>query len=324
MNFFENLSIGVPIAVFIFLFIILIFASISLAYLIEAFQKKTNLGGGFASGIILSGITSLPELCIGLTMFFTGHPENAVGDLTGGIFLDSVILAVMFLAVIKMIQQHNCSRVHLLTYGSLSVMLLMYMIATLVGQEFSVFTVSFISVAGVIIYGLNAWYCAKHKFYYTPSEQYFIDTNTKSHVNNNFFQKFLGHFHNVKKVRYLVLELVGFALVILICSFFISFAAETIIDDTVGGSASTTFIASIILSVVTSSTEIISMVILLKLKDINNALSDIGGAALFNTLILSLLEIMYIGDPVYADSKSRLLMIFSFAGVFVVFLCLLI
>ena len=74
-------------------------SGIALSNSTDALDTRLGLGAAIGGLILLSLATDLPELVITITASASGHPDVAVGNLVGGIAIQTVVLAACDLAV---------------------------------------------------------------------------------------------------------------------------------------------------------------------------------------------------------------------------------
>jgi Ca2+/Na+ antiporter len=107
---------------------------------------------------------------------------------------------------------------------------------------------------------------------------------------------------------------VGCALVIIGASICIAISTNWILVKSWGwtdDSPKTGFGYSLLLGIVTSIPEIITVIVLLRLKNINAAISDILGSNMFSCLILSIVDLIYWhgNDTLFGKNSQESLMI---------------
>ena len=73
--------------------------SIKISDYVDSLDRNTKLSGAFLGGILLSGVTSLPELftSVSATMLL-GHPELCVGNVLGSDLFNLAAFSVIILA----------------------------------------------------------------------------------------------------------------------------------------------------------------------------------------------------------------------------------
>ena len=77
---------------FLFLAGLTVFLSIKLSYYADLLNKSTNISGVFIGGILLAGLTSLPELVTCLSSIFLNNPYLAIGDILGSNFFNITMM----------------------------------------------------------------------------------------------------------------------------------------------------------------------------------------------------------------------------------------
>src|SRR5919206_719749 len=70
-------------------------ASVQLSNTTDALDARLHLGSALGGLILLAFATNLPELVITISAAAGGHLDLAVGNLVGGIALQTVVLAVL-------------------------------------------------------------------------------------------------------------------------------------------------------------------------------------------------------------------------------------
>lgn len=76
------------LVLFLFLAGLTVFLSFKLSYYADLLNKTTNISGVFIGGILLAGITSLPEFVTCLSSIFLNNPYLAIGDILGSNFFN--------------------------------------------------------------------------------------------------------------------------------------------------------------------------------------------------------------------------------------------
>lgn len=92
MNF--SLSFYPSIAVFITSSILVFYLCNKLSFLVDWIDSKFQLGSAFGGTLILSVVTNLPEIAITFNGALRGDTDLAVGNILGGIVIQSVLLVL--------------------------------------------------------------------------------------------------------------------------------------------------------------------------------------------------------------------------------------
>lgn len=269
---------------FLFLAGLTVFLSFRLSYYADLLNKKTNISGVFIGGILLAGITSLPELVTCLSSIFLNNPYLAIGDILGSNFFNIAMMCFFDILFIKtMFYNYTKNRYYLIYVLLILNYLIMYLFmgGTFNLEIFNIGLPSFIIIITYIFYLKNA------KEEETKKEV----ITTKEHVLLKFF-------------------LVGLFMVI------VSILLTLVVNLIAGKNpnVASSFIGAILLGITTSMPEVITFIALVKMKSFDLALSDIIGSNLFNLLILAVGDIFLKNKEIYyfVDKESMFLLIFGF------------
>lgn len=268
---------------FLFLAGLTVFLSFRLSYYADLLNKTTNISGVFIGGILLAGITSLPELVTCLSSIFLNNPYLAIGDILGSNFFNIAMMCFFDILFIKtMFYNYTKNRYYLIYVLLILNYLIMYLFmgGTFNLEIFNIGLPSFIIIITYIFYLKNA------KEEETKKEV----ITTKEHVLLKFF-------------------LVGLFMVI------VSILLTLVVNLIAGKNpnVASSFIGAILLGITTSMPEVITFIALVKMKSFDLALSDIIGSNLFNLLILAIGDIFLRNKEIYyfVDKESMFLLIFG-------------
>ena len=269
---------------FLFLAGLTVFLSFRLSYYADLLNKTTNISGVFIGGILLAGITSLPELVTCLSSIFLNNPYLAIGDILGSNFFNIAMMCFFDILFIKtMFYNYTKNRYYLIYVLLILNYLIMYLFmgGTFNLEIFNIGLPSFIIIITYIFYLKNA------KEEETKKEV----ITTQEHVLLKFF-------------------LVGLFMVI------VSILLTLVVNLIAGKNpnVASSFIGAILLGITTSMPEVITFIALIKMKSFDLALSDIIGSNLFNLLILAVGDIFLKNKEIYyfVDKESMFLLIFGF------------
>ena len=268
---------------FLFLAGLTVFLSFRLSYYADLLNKTTNISGVFIGGILLAGITSLPELVTCLSSIFLNNPYLAIGDILGSNFFNIAMMCFFDILFIKtMFYNYTKNRYYLIYVLLILNYFIMYLFmgGTFHLEIFNIGLPSFIIIITYIFYLKNA------KEEETKKEV----ITTKEHVLLKFF-------------------LVGLFMVI------VSILLTLVVNLIAGKNpnVASSFIGAILLGITTSMPEVITFIALVKMKSFDLALSDIIGSNLFNLLILAIGDIFLKNKEIYyfVDKESMFLLIFG-------------
>lgn len=272
------------LVLFLFLAGLTIYLSFKLSYYADILNKTSNISGIFIGGILLAGLTSLPEFVTCLSSIFLNNPYLAIGDILGSNFFNISIMCLFDILFIKTMFYNYTKNKYYIIYLLLIInyfIMYLFMGGIFNLELFNIGIPSFIIIISYIIYLKKA----QEK----DSKKEII--KTKEHV----LLKFL---------------IVGILMVIV--SIFLTLIVNLIADK--NPNVASSFIGAILLGITTSMPEVITFIALIKMKSFDLALSDIIGSNLFNLLILAIGDIFLKNKEIYyfVDKESMFLLIFGF------------
>lgn len=272
------------LVLFLFLAGLTVFLSFKLSYYADLLNKTTNISGVFIGGILLAGITSLPEFVTCLSSIFLNNPYLAIGDILGSNFFNIAMMCLFDILFIKTMFYNYTKNKYYIIYLLLIInyfIMYLFMGGIFNLELFNIGIPSFIIIITYMFYLKNA------KEEETKKEV----ITTKEHVLLKFF-------------------LVGLFMVI------VSILLTLVVNLIAGKNpnVASSFIGAILLGITTSMPEVITFIALIKMKSFDLALSDIIGSNLFNLLILAVGDIFLKNKEIYyfVDKESMFLLIFGF------------
>lgn len=272
------------LVLFLFLAGLTIYLSFKLSYYADILNKTSNISGVFIGGILLAGLTSLPEFVTCLSSIFLNNPYLAIGDILGSNFFNISIMCLFDILFIKTMFYNYTKNKYYIIYLLLIInyfIMYLFMGGIFNLELFNIGIPSFIIIITYIFYLKNA------KEEETKKEV----ITTKEHVLLKFF-------------------LVGLFMVIV--SILLTLIVNLIADK--NPNVASSFIGAILLGITTSMPEVITFIALIKMKSFDLALSDIIGSNLFNLLILAIGDIFLKNKEIYyfVDKESMFLLVFGF------------
>lgn len=89
----ESLSLTIKILIFIISGGVIWYFSNKLSHIVDFINDEYKLGAAFGGTILLSVIVNLPEVAIVIKGTLQGDPSIALGNILGGIAIQTVLLA---------------------------------------------------------------------------------------------------------------------------------------------------------------------------------------------------------------------------------------
>ena len=139
--------------IYVVLAALIIFCSNKASKYVDLIEKKSALSGAFLGGVVLSAVTSLPELFTSITStVILDKPSLCMGNILGSNLFNLMILATLILFSFRAFIKTQLSRSHikvtsivLLIYGAIVLNMLDLL-------NFEIFTINITSIIIVILY----------------------------------------------------------------------------------------------------------------------------------------------------------------------------
>lgn len=274
---------------------IVVFLSMKASNYIDLLDKNTNLSGAFLGGIMLSAVTSLPELFTSVSAtLLLDRPGLCMGNILGSDLFNLAALSVFILLYAKTFSRGRVSK----SYRYVSVFV--FLIYVLIGLnflgiiKFRILHLSLTSVLIALIYAMGAKYLAVAD-----------DVETDEDA--------LGY--HASKTSRLSVKQIGFrfglaSIGIIVFSVIMTYLTD---DISVRLNIGQGFAGALFLGIATSLPEVTSTVTLFRMKNINIAVGNIIGSNLFNFIILVVADFLSMGSGVYENPDQQVvnLMIFG-------------
>lgn len=270
--------------------------SIFLSKYVDALDKKTNLSGAFIGGVLLAGVTSLPEFITSLTAIFAlNQPSLVQGNVFGSNIFNLTILGSCILLFPKKFKNSYLSKSHLLT----SIFTIIIFIICLLGMKYNYslnlgfLNVSYASILILVLYIVNIT-----KMNSDSSEE------SKSEDSLNL---------TVKQIlfRFIVCSVLLVVSSILLTQVTDKLNAKLGFGATVGG--------AIFLGIATSLPELTSSFNLVRLGNFNASFGNVIGSNLFNFTILAIGDIFYSKGNIFSpDRQANNLILWGIVATFIV------
>lgn len=250
---------------------------------VDLLDRKTSLSGAFIGGILLSAITSLPELftSISATMFL-GEPGLCLGNILGSDLFNVAALSLLVLVFFRSFGRTELSDSHrmtaLLVFGCYVAVVLNWAGVL----DFSVLTISVTSVCIIVLYALSVRYLSADN----GSAAAQPDETDDSPLT----------------VRQIVVRFVVVSIGIIALSIVITYVTDGIADRLNLGQG---VAGALFLGIATSLPEVSSTVALFRMGNFDIAFGNIIGSNLFNFIIMAVVDILYIHSSVYDFSDPQ-------------------
>lgn len=260
---------------------------------VDLLDKKTRLSGAFIGGVMLSAVTSLPELFTSISATaFLDKPGLCIGNILGSNLFNITVLTIAVLAAFKPFSEAVISKSHLVVTGFVFLIYGVIMLNMLGILNFSFFS---INITSVIIVGLYIWG---------------VKNMSSENEDGSGTEEKAPEADSGLTVKQIVIRFVAVSIGIVALSIIITYVTDSIATRLNLGAG---LAGALFLGVATSLPELASTIALFRIRNYNIAIGNIVGSNLFNFIILSISDILYIGNGVYdfSDPKTINLLVFG-------------
>jgi cation:H+ antiporter len=266
-----------------------VFSSNLAAKYVDILDKQTSLSGAFIGGVMLSAVTSLPELFTSISStVFLHKPGLCLGNIMGSDMFNAFLLAVLILIFYRSYHRSQISGSHTMT----ALTVLLSFLAILLNQKqilnSELFTISITSLLLLVFYLISLRFLSGENG--TPQA-------TEEEVKTP-----------AMSMRQLIIRLILSSAAIVIISILLTYATDRI---AVRLHLEQGFAGALLLGIATSLPELSSTFTLFRIKNHDIAVGNIVGSNIFNFIILTLCDILYFGHGLYdfTDGSTRMLVL---------------
>ncbi len=293
--------------------IVVVWCSILASRYIDWMDKTTKLSGAFLGGVLLSAVTSLPELFTSISATtLIDSPGLCMGNILGSNLFNMAMLATIILFYLRSFTQCNLAKSH---FYVMAFALLMYMAVFInysgwcdhnfvLGPEaHPMFFMSITSIFILVLYSGSVKFLAHENG--TPEQSSQVEDEPECPYT----------------IRSLAIRFTLASLVIVAASIALTYITD-IIADADHLNLGSGLAGAIFLGVATSLPEVTSSISLFRIHNFNIGLGNIIGSNVFNFFVIAVADMLYLGKGVYdfTDSKVVNLAIFGTLASFLFYL----
>ena len=264
---------------------------------VDLLDKKTSLSGAFIGGIMLSAVTSLPELFTSISAtVLIGEPGLCLGNILGSDLFNMAMLSFFLLMFTRTFGKASLSASHRVVTLLVFACYVLLILDWLDILNIHILSVSLTSVCIVILYVLSVRYMSAED---GTEEEEEADTSPLT-------------------VKQVAIRFVAVSIGIVALSIIITYITDAIsIRLNLGqGMAGALF-----LGIATSLPEAASTVTLLRMGNVDIAFGNIVGSNIFNFIIMAVVDILYHGSVYdFSDPQTVVLMLCGAAALPVMWL----
>ena len=275
---------------------------------IDMIDRSTRLSGAFLGGVLLSAITSLPELFTSISAtVLIDNPSLCIGNILGSNLFNFGMLAFVILCFLRSFTSASLSRSH--RYVMLFLMM-MYLATALnwkvMGDDNIVLGSQdnpwlFVSVTSLIVIAL---YALSVRF--LAGDNGTTDDEQEDETVN-------------LSLRSIIVRFVLASLGIIVASIILTYVTDDIATELNLGSG---LAGALFLGVATSLPEVTSTISLFRMRNFDIAFGNIAGSNVFNFFVLAIADVLFAGGSVYhfGDDKVINLTVFGMAASVLIYL----
>ncbi len=293
--------------IYIVTVVAVVWFSILASRYIDMIDRSTRLSGAFLGGVLLSAITSLPELFTSISAtVLIDNPSLCIGNILGSNLFNFGMLAVVILFFLRSFSRASLAVSH--RYVMLFLMM-MYLATALnwkvMGDDNIIFGGEnpwfYVSITSVIVLVL-----------YTLSVRFLAGDNGSSNEEADGEEVTLS-------LRAIVVRFVLASVGIIVASIILTYVTDDIATELNLGSG---LAGALFLGVATSLPEVTSTISLFRMRNFDIAFGNIAGSNVFNFFVLAIADILYSGGSVYHfdDEKVIYLTVFGMASSALIYL----
>jgi cation:H+ antiporter len=283
---------------FLFSALLIVLAGNRLVAYGDTLAVHTSLGYSLVGGILIAGVTSLPELASSISAALIGAPDIAFGNVYG-----SNAFNLMILAIVDIYQGRGSSLLqtvrdsHILTamFGILltgiSIMAIWMTPYNLL--EFTVGWISSYSILLMVLYIFSAFLMIRYE---ERMKNQLPDKTSEPEVKVRI---------TPTSRKYLMHAVIGFVIagvVIVIAGILLSINANIIAEKTGLGQ---TFIGTLLVAGATSLPELVAAIAAIRIGAYDMAVGNVLGSNIFNILILVATDAAYLEGSVYRAVSTQ-------------------
>jgi len=263
---------------------VIVYCGVNLSRYGDVIAEKTGLGRAWIGLILMSGVTSLPELITGISsVAFANAPDIAVGDVMGSCVFNLSLIALMDMLhgprPIFSRAEHN----HNLSAG-FGVLLIGFAVLS-ISAATGIPSFGRISISTPIIIGLYA--LAIRSVFLFQKRQ------VAQHLGEIANDLQYGHISTKEaSVKYAVN-----AMVIIGAAMWLPFIGDRLAGATGLGRS---FVGSILIAMTTSLPELVVSISALRIGAADMAIANLLGSNLFNMVILAIDDLAYPSGPLFS------------------------
>ena len=273
---------------FLLCLVVILFAGTKLARYGDTIAQKTSLSGLWIGLVLLSAITSVPEIATGVSSAaLVGSADLALGTLFGSNLFNMAILAFIdtchpFAPILSIV-----STKHILLAIGAMLLTGVAAVSILAGDALSGIALGWLGVPSIVILLL---------YLYLIRRMFLLEKNSNPPPVSETPAQYQG-----VSLRMVWFKFALAAMAVIGAGIWISFIGDDIAKTTGWG---TSFVGSLFLAIGTSAPELVVTFAALRLGALDMAVADILGSNMFNMAIIFLTDIFYTPQAIMSSASD--------------------
>ncbi|MBR4064371.1 MAG: hypothetical protein IKK02_03825 [Tidjanibacter sp.] len=279
---------------------LVVWFSIKASHYIDLIDQKTSLSGAFLGGVLLSAVTSLPEMFTSISAtILIDKPSLCIGNILGSDLFNLTILGVLIPCYARSFSRTRTSRGHLAVclYLFLSYVVLLLNMLNIV--DFHIWTLNISTILILALYALSVKHLAAEN-----------GTLPEGAVEAESAEEDVEEECGLS-LRQIVTRFVLVSLGIIVLSVVLTYITD---DIAVRLNLGAGLAGAIFLGVATSLPEVSSTIALFRIGNYNIAVGNIIGSNIFNFFVLCCAD-LFSRLPVYDFTDPKVVGLMIFGGI---------
>lgn len=269
--------------------------AVCLSTILNQLDRRTKISNVFLGGVVLAGVTSLPELFTTISSAcLLQEPNLAFGGILGSNIMDIFILSISIMVAGKLFLQSEINKCNLITTAFCLVVAIIVLIYSYLSSSFVIPTININAISFLIVglYILNLYLNRGDK------KEEVCEPDSTSY---RFSPAQLGWMF------------AGCGLLLILFSIGLTYLTNVIADYY---TINKNLAGALFIAIATALPEIVTTATFIKQKNYNLAVSNIVGGVAFNFLILAVADIFYFKGSTFMQGESaQLLTIFTMISI---------
>lgn len=257
--------------------------STKVANYVDLIDKKTNISGAFIGGVVLAAVTSLPEFFTSVSAaLILGNSELVLGNILGSNIFNLTVMSVVIIIAIKGFTKSTISTNHSMTLSFVLIASLILFFPVYLGRDIELLNFSVVSLVVIVFYAISLKFMA--------SGEDGGDSGNEDDESCDLSLKQIS-------TRF-ILASTGLVL----SSILITYVTDIISEKL---NLASSLSGALFLGIATSLPEVASTIALVKRLKFNLVVGNIVGSNMFNLLIISIVDLLYVGNSLYYTNQIQ-------------------